>query len=241
MEGALDRKATKNTSVTNGQKGPSRKRKNNNSSIPPLLCNSAGGNPAIDAFSRALAATDDRDVSPIAKSLFIRTLHRDVAAVRRCKEEANASDGLLMDDISEGEPPEGFVQEAVVEALDEIICNESFLNLQDSDVESEISGVDRESWEVDVVEDEKNLAPAALHNNEYLLELHCSGGLHLHQCAKVKAIIESNVDVERKLLHLFMKKSFFAAVLKWTNKKLSLSRQSRGRRLDKFSQDELFA
>jgi len=85
-----------------------------------------------------------------------------VEAVRRCKEEANASDGLLMDDISEGEPPEGFVREAVVEALDEIICDESFLNLQDSNVESEISGVDRsvlqESWEVDIVEDEKNLA-----------------------------------------------------------------------------------
>jgi hypothetical protein len=157
---------------------------------------------------------------------------RDVEAVRRCKEEANASDGLLMDDISEGEPPEGFVREAVVEALDEIICDESFLNLQDSNVESEISGVDRsvlqESWEVDIVEDEKNLAPTALHDNEYLLELHCSGGLHLHQRAKVKAIIESNVDVERKLFHLFMTKSFFAAVLKWTNKKLSLSRQSRG-------------
>jgi hypothetical protein len=73
------------------------------------------------------------------------------------------------------------------------------------------------------------------------VELHPSGGLHLHQHAKVKAIIESNVDVERKLLHLFMTKSFFAAVLKWMNKKLSLSPQSRGRRVDKFSEDELFA
>jgi hypothetical protein len=49
----VNRKAMKNTNVTNGQKGPSRKRKNNNSSIPPLLQNS-GGDPAIDAFSRAL-------------------------------------------------------------------------------------------------------------------------------------------------------------------------------------------
>ena len=116
--------------------------------------------------------------------------------------------------------------------MDEIICDESFLNLQDSDVKSKISGVDRsvlqESWEVDIVEGEKNLEPAALHDNEYLLELHCSGGLHLNQRAKVKAIIESNVDVERKLLHLFMTKSFFAAALRWMNKKLSLSRQSRG-------------
>ena len=98
----------KNTNVTNGQKGPSRKRKNNNSSIPPLPQNS-GGDPAIDAFSRALAAIEDRDVSPIAKSLFTRTLQRDVVAVHHREEEANASDGLLMDDISEGEPPEGFV------------------------------------------------------------------------------------------------------------------------------------
>jgi len=130
---------TKNTSVKCYQwaEGPSRKQKNNNSSIPPLLCNS-GGDPAVDAFSRALAAMEDRDVSPIAKSLFTCMIRRVVAAVRRCKEEANASDGLLMDDISEGEPPEGFVREAVDEALDEIICNESFLNLQDSNVESSI-------------------------------------------------------------------------------------------------------
>jgi hypothetical protein len=52
-------------------------------------------------------------------------------AVHHREEEANASDGLLMDDISEREPPEGFVREVVDEALDEIICNESFLNLQD--------------------------------------------------------------------------------------------------------------
>jgi len=47
--------------------------------------------------------------------------------------------------------------------------------------------------------------------------------------------------MELRLFHLFLSKSHFEAVLKWTNKKLSSSHQSRSRHTNLITRDRFFA
>jgi hypothetical protein len=68
----------------------------------------------------------------------------------------------------------------------------------------------------------------------------CSGGIKIHHLQKFSNIL-SSPNMELKLFHLFLSKSYFEAVLKWTNKKLSSSHQSRNRHTNHITRDRFFA
>jgi hypothetical protein len=202
--------------------------------------NALSGDLAYNAFSRAINATEPKDASPIAKSLFRHTIQRDIYET----EDSDGSNGLLKDAHEDELECDSEVEDD--EVVDTVICDESFIEHDDDDDEEDFgSAIDRsilqESWEVDDIVEDENPSAERLHGNDYLEDLHRSGGIHLHQARTISSIIEADIDVERSLFHLFLTKSFFKAVRKWTNRKLSWSHQSRSDSVDSISLDKLFA
>jgi hypothetical protein len=103
----------------------------------------------------------------------------------------------------------------------------------------------QESWqrEVDTEVDEElaaNTGSSTAHNNQYIQELMCSGGIKIHHPQKISNIL-SSPNMELKLFHSFLSKSNFEAILKWTNKKLSSSHQSRSWHTNHITRDQFFA
>jgi hypothetical protein len=135
--------------------------------------NALSGDLAYNAFSRAINATEAKDASPIAKSLFRHTIQRDINET----EDSDGSDGLLKDAHEDELECDSEVEDD--EVVDTVICDESFIEHDDDD-EDFGSVMDRsilqESWENhDIVEDE-NPSAERLQGNDYLKDLHCSGG-----------------------------------------------------------------
>jgi hypothetical protein len=131
--------------------------------------------------------------------------------------------------------------------VEEFFCDESFITDCDSTtlVRPEMSDLLQESWqrEVDIEVDEElaaNTGSSTAHNNQYIQELMYSAGIKIHQPQKISNIL-SSPNMELKLFHLFLSKSNFEAVLKWTNKKLSSSHQSRSRHTHHITRDQFFA
>ena len=135
--------------------------------------NALSGDLAYNAFSRAINATEPKDASPIAKSLFRHTIQRDIYET----EDSDGSNGLLKDAHEDELECDSEVEDD--EVVDTVICDESFIEHDDDD-EDFGSVMDRsilqESWENhDIVEDE-NPSAERLQGNDYLKDLHCSGG-----------------------------------------------------------------
>ena len=59
----------------------------------------------------------------------------------------------------------------------------------------------------------------------YINNLKAVGGLHIHSKAAVATILESP-EMEIKLFHLFIMRSYFEAVRQWANEKFQLSSNS---------------
>jgi hypothetical protein len=127
--------------------------------------------------------------------------------------------------------------------VEEIFCDESFIT-DTTLVRPEMSDLLQESLqrEVDIEVDEElvaNTGSSTAHNNQYIQELMCSG-IKIHHPQKISNIL-SSPNMELKLFHLFLSKSYFEAVLKWTNKKLSSSHQSRSQHTNHITRDQFFA
>jgi hypothetical protein len=100
-------------------------------------------------------------------------------------------------------------------------------------------GLLQESWVVESLELGRP-STDRVHNNHFINKVAVSGGINMNHPNKIKAIFDGS-KVELSLFFLFLTKSYFETVLKWTNMKLAGSVTSRSVTVKRISSAEFFA
>jgi hypothetical protein len=208
---------------------------------------------SMDALAQAIALQRD-DVSPITKVVFEKSLlHLHLQRDEEKDDAGNMFSDSTSDEFSEssaanisisgaqsseGETINGeelrfdddlhFGDEAGSEEASDVEYQCEKALAQSTEFEDEADPVlnDKLQEDWDYVPLEESEVPQALHYNRYLNKIFVSGGVEINHLPKLNSIM-GHERIELKLFFLFLTKSFFGAVHKWTSLRLNASHQSR--------------
>ena len=208
-------------SSNNKKSNKSKQKEDNNETSEFLSLVSRGKNP---------------EVSPAAKEVFQRTVNlywqeltvspveeknkQDVSSTS--KDDDDNNDAGLCSSSSSSEDDEVTLDEA---------CSRNPLDNHDdydSGIDLEVYDKVQDSWDFDDVEVSEDIALGNVEafKNDYVRKLKLQGGLHVHYSAVIQSMLEED-RMESKIFFLFITKSFFDAVRKWTLANMRLSTTSR--------------
>jgi len=211
----------------------------------------------LHAFHQTLSPNDTNGVSPIALHTFQQTLSPTYD--NEVNDEDSGSDGSVSPNNLNNNNEESPSQEILncismvdhekeeddlsTASLEEFQEDETVsrhpISEDDTCMTSSTLGLLQESWVVESLELGRP-STDRVHNNHYINKVAVSGGINMNHPNKIKAIFDGS-KVELSLFFLFLTKSYFETVLKWTNMKLAGSVTSRSVTVKRISSAEFFA
>jgi len=124
------------------------------------------------------------------------------------------SDSVVCSSSSSSEDDEVTIDEA---------CSRKFADDDEGDVDFELFDKVQDNWDFgDTEVEDIAIGDTEAFKNDYVRKLKSQGGLHIHYATTIKSIIEG-ANMESKLFFLFITKSYFDAVRKWTLENLKSS------------------
>jgi hypothetical protein len=192
-------------------------------------------------FLRQVSQGKNAEVSPAAKEVFQRTvnLYRQGVTISPVQENNNQVSFSTSEDDDSNADSESHSSSSSC-GSDEMTLDEAYIRDSrdihgdiDSDIDLEVLDKVQDDWdfeEFSELQDGIGRDSTDSFKNDYVRKLKVQGGLHVHYSAAIQSMLQGD-RMESKIFFLFITKSYFDVVRKWT---LANARSStRSRRLPK--------